>query len=359
MTCRYSVLAIMALLASSAAVAAPADSSAPPIPVAVETVTPTSVTRDVEITGIVRARNQSDLAFRTGGQIAERLVDVGDHVEKGQVLARLDPLQQQADVRSAQAALDSAQASLDQASANFDRQKQLLSGGFATRAAYDAAQVAFLSAQSAVAGAQANLSFAKDQLSFTELTSDQAGLITARLAETGQVVSPAQTVYSLASDGARDAVFNVFESLLVGDPKDVRVDIRLVSDPKVSTIGTVREVSPSVDPATGTVLVKLALDAPPDQMTLGSPVIGRGRFAPHDAIKLPWTALTRQAGAPAVWVVDPASGAVASREVRIESYVTGFVLIAGGLKPGETVVTLGTQLLRPGLKVAVVKGATP
>jgi RND family efflux transporter MFP subunit len=160
----------------------------------------------------------------------------------------------------------------------------------------------------------------QDALSYTELKSEAAGLITQRLGEVGQVVAPAQTIFTLAQDGDRDAVFNVFESLLAGNAKDVRVDISLVSDPKVTTVATVREVAPAVDPVSGTVQVKLALASPPPAMTLGASVVGKGRFQPREVIRLPWQALTREGDAPAVYVVD-GSGVVSARAVKVDSFV--------------------------------------
>ncbi len=347
-------LFIVALSLAVMAGRAGADSAS--VPVRASIVEPVSVTRDVELTGVVRARTQSDLAFRVGGKIATRLVDVGDHVVAGQTLATLDRAQQQADLQTARASLESAQASFAQAKTAFDRQKDLLAGGFGTRAAYDSAQVAFLSADSAVKAGEANVALVQDALSYTELKSEAAGLITQRLGEVGQVVAPAQTVFTLAQDGDRDAVFNVFETLLAGNARDVRVEVSLVSDPKVTTMATVREVAPAVDPISGTVQVKLALASPPAAMTLGASVVGKGRFQPREVIRLPWQALTREGDAPAVYVID-ASGVVSARAVKVELYVTGYVLLSGGLQPGEKAVTAGVQLLRPGMHVTVTDAA--
>ncbi len=94
------------------------------------------------LTGVIAARTLNNLAFRVGGRVAERLVEVGQHVEKGQVLARIDPQEQESDQRSAQADLDAAEAQLTQASAAFDRQKTLLAQGFTTRRDYDQAEQA-------------------------------------------------------------------------------------------------------------------------------------------------------------------------------------------------------------------------
>ena len=89
--------------------------------------------------------------------------------------------------------------------------------------------------------------------SYTELRADADGIITARNAEAGQVVAQAQPVFTLARDGPRDAVFNVHEWALANVAADKGLAVSLVSDPAVTTLGDVREISPAVDPDTKTV----------------------------------------------------------------------------------------------------------
>src|ERR1700758_2348748 len=94
----------------------------------------------VTLTGEVQARFSAQLSFRVSGRVLERLVDVGAHVNNGDILARLDPAEQQADVDAATAGLAAAESQLRVAQATFDRQSYLLSSGFTTRTAYDQAQ---------------------------------------------------------------------------------------------------------------------------------------------------------------------------------------------------------------------------
>ncbi len=116
-----------------------------------------------------------------------------------------------------------------------------------------------------------------------------------------------------------------------------------------------REISPSVDAASGTVRVKVGLDETPKAMSLGAVVIGTGKFRPRQAIVLPWSALYRWENGPAVWVRDPASGTVSPRTVTIERYGPNTIALKGGVEPGEEVVIAGIQLLRPGQTVAVAE----
>ena len=165
----------------------------------------------ITLTGVIEARSKTDLSFRINGKISERIANVGDHVVKDQVLARLDPEEQKEEIVAAKASVASAEALVRQTSAAFERQKELLSRGNTTRRDHDQAEADQRSAQAQLSQAQSDLKLAEDQLSYTELRADSDGIVTARNAEVGQVVAQAQAIFALARDGARDAVFNVHE----------------------------------------------------------------------------------------------------------------------------------------------------
>jgi RND family efflux transporter MFP subunit len=302
------------------------------------------------------AQVQNDLSFRVSGKIIERSVDVGDHVTADQVLARLDPQTQQADVESAKAGVQSAQAQLRQASATFQRQQSLLQSGFTTRPSYDQAEQSFRTAQASLDSANAQLTSAQDQLSYTILRAGVSGVITARYAEAGQVVEQARAIFTIAKDGPRDAVFDVYEAVFALVPDDAKAEIALVSDPKVTAEGTVREIAPAVDTNTGTVRVKIGIPQTPPAMTLGAVVTGSGNLKGSKAVMLPWGALFEIDGKPAVWVVDTADRTVSLRPIVVDAYLKDRVIAKDGLKSGEIVVTAGVQYLRPQQKVAIAGG---
>lgn len=329
----------------------------PPTAVQVEAAALVDYAPAIRLTGEIRARVESDLSFRVAGRITERLVNVGDHVTADQVLARLDPQQQQATVTSAEAAVASAEAVLRQATSSYERQKALLARGFTTQREHDQAEETYRTAQASRADARARLGTARDHLSDTVLRAGVPGVITARNAEMGQVVQTAQTVFSIAQDGPRDAVFNVNESIFTHELADPAIALTLVSDPAVTATGAVREISPTVDRATGTVRAKVGLARSPAAMTLGAAVIGEGRLEPRKLVAVPWSALSSGSGQPAVWTVDPQTKAVLLKPITIEGYETGKVFVGEGLRPGEIVATGGAQFLRPNQVVAVAKGA--
>jgi membrane fusion protein, multidrug efflux system len=303
------------------------------------------------LTGEVQARFSAELSFRVSGRVLARLVDVGAHVNAGDLLARLDPAEQQADFDSATAGVAAAEAQLRVAQATFDRQNSLLSSGFTTRVAYDRAQEQLRAAKSVVESAKAELGRARETLGDTELHARAAGVITARSLELGQVLQAAQSVFTLAQDGERDAVFDVPESMFFADLEHDRVSLALVSGPDVTAVGYVREISPAVDPKGSTVRVKIAIQNPPLAMTLGSAIAGTAGTKTAAEITLPWTALTAAGSKPAVWIVDPKTNTASLKAVTVGAYEAGAVLIKQGLEPGDRVVIDGGKLLSSGQPV--------
>lgn len=320
----------------------------------VQEVKPADYAAPITLTGDIQARVQTELSFRVGGKIIQRSVDVGDRVTAKQVLARLDPKDLQTSVDSAQAQVVAEQARVKQSAAAFVRQQKLLPKGYTSQSEYDSAQAALRSSQSALSAAQAQLANAKDQLSYTALVADAPGIITARQAEVGQVVQATMPVFSLARDGDRDAVFNVYEALLAEKPKDQTITLSLLDNPAIKTTGTVREVTPSVSAQSGTVQVKVGLNSVPAGMELGSVVSATARGSGKSVIELPWSALTKNISDPAVWIVDD-KGQAQLHNVTVGRYLTGKVIISGGLDGGEKVIVAGGQLLHPGMEVEIAE----
>ncbi len=308
----------------------------------------------ISLTGTVQARTEVNLAFRIDGRMVERLVNVGDAIEAGQLVARLEPENEENAVRSAHAAVAAAAGQLVEARNNYDRQRQLLEGGWTTRVRYDQALQMRRTAQAQLDAAHVQLSVAEDRLSYTGLTADAAGTVTARGAEPGEVVRAGQMIVQVAREDGRDAVFDVPPQVKDRAPADPVIEISLTMDPSVTATGRVREVSPRADPATGTFQVRVGLSDTPPQMRLGATVTGRMRIDRSGGIAIPATALTGTEGQPAVWIIDPEEMTVTLRPIEVASFDQGEVLVARGLDPGDVIVAAGVQALRPGQKVRLL-----
>ncbi|WP_422718085.1 efflux RND transporter periplasmic adaptor subunit [Falsochrobactrum tianjinense] len=308
------------------------------------------------LSGFIAARSLVNTSFRINGQVVERMVEVGQHVEKGQLLARLDNLEQRANMRVAQASQDAARAQIVQAQASFGRQKALLAQGFTTRSQYDQAEQILRTAQSGLTNAQSQLGNARDELSYTELHAPVSGVVTARNIETGQIVQAAQTAFSIAEDGSRDAIFDVQETLVSHARIGMGVTLGLLADGAIKVDGRIREISPVVDAQTGTVRVKVGVAETPVLMALGATVTGTVHMDRQKVMIVPWSAMTSDYGRTAVWRVAKDTHVATLVPVRVLAYENERVIIVAGLDEGELIVTQGAQMLRSGEPTEIVRG---
>ena len=338
------------------------DSGPPPAPPEIRPVRVAAVERStggevISLTGTVQAETEVNLAFRIDGRMVERLVNVGDMVQAGQVIARLNRDNEENGVRAARASVAAARAQLTEAENNYWRQSELLREGWTTRVRYDQAAQTRQSARSALDAAEAQLGIAETRLGYTELVSDVTGRVTQRGAEPGEVVQPGRMVVQVAREEGRDAVFDVPPTLKDQAPANPVIEVTLTTDPAVRATGRVREVSPRADAVTGTFRVRVGLADPPAGMRLGATVTGRLRLGASDGYSIPASALTRADGQPAVWVVDPREQTVALRRVELIRHDPAHAIVGQGLETGEMVVTAGVQALRPGQKVRLLGAA--
>ena len=303
------------------------------------------------LAGTIESQVQADLGFRIGGRLQERLVNVGEAVTAGQLLARLDPTDEENGVRAAEAASAAAEAQLSEARSNYDRQRQLYDRGFLARAGYDRAEAALTTANAQADSARAQYGIAARRLNDTSLYADAPGVVTAIGGENGEVVAGGRMIVQIARDGGLDAVFDVPAAMIETSPADPDVTVALSQNPTVSAKGRVREVAPRADTVTGTFRVRVGLTEPPAELRLGSIVTGLASFGETNTIEVPASALTSADGKPAVWVVDQAASTVSLRPIEVDRFLPVSVVVSSGLQPGDVVVTAGVQALRPGQAV--------
>lgn len=319
------------------------------VPLTVTIVTAQSSTseRSITLTGEIVARDALTLSFPSGGRIDSIAVREGDVVDAGTVLARITSIQQEQALRAARAGVSTATADRDQALEDLRRQDALLERGATTRVARDAAEDQTRVKEGVLAQANADLELAEKALNDTAIVAPQSATVTARFVEPGQVVGAVQPVVELALGGAVDAVFDVPESMLTSTGHITTVTMAPLDRPDQTFMGTVREISPLVDVATGTVAVKVQIDQKPLGVEYGDAVRGVTTESSIDAIVLPYRAMSASKDGPAVWVVDPATMRVSLQQITVGRFETGSIYVAGGLADGALVVTAGAQLLYP------------
>lgn len=327
-------------------------------PVRVVSVEASKFANSTQLSGEIQAEKNVSLAFRIGGRVTERPVNIGDRVTAGQIVARLDPVTERNTLSAAQAALVAARGEVNTARSAFERQERLMAQGFTTRPRFDLALKAQESAQAQLESAEAQVELAQDRLGFTELRSDAAGVVTARRVEPGEVVQPGQVVLQIARDDGRDAAFNVPARLLETQAGRATIRVALADAPSVVAYGRVREVAPQADPVTRTFQVRVGLENPPEAMRLGSTVKGTLEQTSKAIVAIPASALTQSGQSPAVWIVDPVTSTVSLRNLDILRFDPNRVIVSQGLEPGEMIVAAGTQALHPGQRVQPLS-ATP
>jgi RND family efflux transporter MFP subunit len=321
-------------------------------PVRALTLATGAVGSTTEFSGDVRPRYESRLGFRVGGKISARKVDVGTVVKRGQVLMQLDPQDLRLGQAQAQANLRAAQTNYELARADLKRYQDLRSQNFVSQAVLDQKTAAAHSAQATVEAARAASHEQANQTGYATLESDADGVVTGIDAEVGQVVQAGTPVVRVARTDEKEVVIGVPEDQVdaLRDVSDVKV--KLWADPNRSIPGKIREISPVADPATRTYTVKVSIP-PRDDIRLGmTAVVQLAHAKGGAAIKVPLSALYHDKGVTSVWVIE--NGAVHLVPVQVGGVSGNDVLLAGGVKPGQTVVTAGVNLLKPGQKVKVL-----
>lgn len=308
-------------------------------------------------TGVVRARREADIGFRAGGRIVARLVDVGSRVAAGQDLARLDPADLALSVRAAEADLAAAEAQSRQAAADAARSKALLAAGHVA-AAYDDQRVAAArGAAERVAAARAQSELARRRLDYAVLRAPAGGVVTALLAEAGQVVAEGQAVLRLASPEERELVVQVPEAA-VAAASEARADAVFWARPGEALPARLRELAPQAEGALRTYAARFSLPGAPDWVALG--MTGTVRLAVGGAAggaaggavaTVPLSALHDRGQGPMVWRVE--GERVSAVPVEVASLGEATATLRGPLAEGDKVVALGPQALDPGARVRI------
>jgi multidrug efflux system membrane fusion protein len=310
---------------------------------------------DVAYAGEVRAREESQLGFRVGGKLVRRLVDVGDRVHAGQVLAELDPGDLQLQTQATQAQLAAAQGELARAQADRARYAKLAQQQLVSRSALDAQNAAYAAAAGQVRAIRAQLDVARNQAAYAQLRAPRDGAIASRQAEAGQVVAAGQPVFVLAADSGREVLFAVPEIAVQDVRAGQTVTVEPWSRPDTHLTGTIREIAPAADPQTRTYAARATL-ADAGAVVLGQSVrVFLDGSASDRTLSVPLAAVQRDAkGTTAVWVTDPASRRLHLTPVRLGAWNEDRVPVLSGLHANDWVVAAGGHLLREGEVVSPV-----
>jgi membrane fusion protein, multidrug efflux system len=306
--------------------------------------------------GEIRAREEATLSFRVGGKLVRRLVDVGDRVRKGDLLAELDPGDLRLQVEALQAELTSADAQLARARADHARTASLSKDQLVSRSALDQQTAALRAAEGQARAARAQFDLSRNQAAYSQLRAPQDGVVASRQVEAGQVVAAGQAVFGLAADGGREVAFALPESGIRDFKVGQAVVIELWSAQGERIPGRIREIAPAADPQARTYAARATLEGDAARVDLGqSARVYIPTALSGDALRLPLSALHRgDKGQTVVWTVDPKVNKARRVPVGIGPYAADGVAVLSGLKPTEWVVMAGGHLLHEGQPVLPV-----
>ena len=321
-------------------------------PVKVVEVQAPSTERELKYSGTVKARSEAAAGFRVSGKIIERLVDIGDRVAPGDVLARLDVTDYELQMRSAEASLAAAERQLETADFALKRAEALYRQQVTTKAQLEQAQLTYNQALSTRDSQRSSLEQARNQVAYGELKADKPGIVTAIGADAGQVVAAGSPVVTVAADGEKEVLIAVPENEIFAFAPGKHVEVGFWSKDGLAQKGTVREVAGSADATSRTFAVRIALADNP-QILLGMTARVTA-LAPSDKdfFELPLSALTEDAARqPTVWTVDRTEATVHARSVTVDTFSDTGVQVSAGLKPGDLVVVAGTQFMIEDMRV--------
>ncbi|RWI98631.1 efflux RND transporter periplasmic adaptor subunit [Mesorhizobium sp.] len=327
-------------------------------PVKVVEIGEAETTRQLDYSGSVRARTEMNLGFRIAGKVTERLVDIGQHVNEGDVLARVDPSDYELSVKSAEASLDAAERQVETVDLARKRAEQLYAKNFAPKSQLDQAVLSYDQAVATRDAARSTLAQAQNQVHYTDLKAGKAGIVTAISADIGQVVGAGTPVMTVAVDGEKEVLIAVPEMDIAGFRPGKEVKASFWSDEALTLDGKVREVAGSADPQSRTFAVRVSLPNDPRVLLGMTANVAATVGSKAQLVSVPLTAMAEKDGKHIVWTVDRASDTVHPRPIKVANFTADGVAVAEGLKQGDVVVAAGTQFMTDNLKVKPSGDAT-
>ncbi len=300
--------------------------------------------------GEVRARFQPELAFRVGGKVTRRLVQTGQRVRAGELLAELDPSDLQLQVQAMQAQQADARAGLALARDELERYRKLYQSNLLSESQLDSLQTREKSAMARLEQAGASLKHAKNQLQYGRLLASEDGIIAETRVEAGQVVAAGQPVFVLAADGPREVEFSIPEQAYADFALGQAVQVSLLNRPEQRLAGEIRELAQSADPRSRTFSARVSL-AGEAAVELGQSARVHVSGRDGEVWFVPLSAVDGEGQQAFVWLLDVAQGTVRRQPVSMRGYDDQHGVIEQGLQGSDWLVAAGVHLLREGMQV--------
>jgi multidrug efflux system membrane fusion protein len=305
---------------------------------------------------VVKPRIEAVQSFRVSGRIAARLVDVGDRVAAGRVLATLDATDWALNLEALRGQLTAATAQLDNVKADLARFRELTAQKLMSSAELDRQQHAVAAAEGQVAALTAQVQEATNKLGYTALKSDADGVVTKVIAEPGQVVGEGNPVLVVAHTAELEVEFTVPEQIRGEIERALSVKVSLWSRAETTIDARIREIASEADPLTRAFRVRATLLQPPASAKLGMTASVWLDLGGRAGVSVPIAAVFDHEGGNAVWGINPQAGTLRLIAVTVDEVEGNRYILTAGVQPGDLIVTAGVHRLTASDRVALYAG---
>lgn len=323
--------------------------------------------RERELSGTARAGLESQLSFRVPGNVRAVAVTVGQKVRRGDLIARLDPIDYELQVQEAEASLAQARAAERKAAADYDRVRGLYENRNAAKSELDAARAQAESSRAQVEAAEQRVARARRQLGDTRLTAPVDGAIAAVRVEENENVQTGQAVALLTSGTRPEVEVAMPEVLISGVTADSRVDVTFDALPGAVFPARVTEVGVAAVGASAAFPVVVQLEETDEAVRSGMAATVTFRFplaGDRTRILVPPLAVGEDREGRFVFVLERGAGSTEPGDLAVarrRGVVVGEITPAGlevidGLAGGELLVTAGIRRIQDGQQVRVLAG---
>ncbi|MGY0505102.1 efflux RND transporter periplasmic adaptor subunit [Luteimonas sp. e5] len=291
--------------------------------------------------GVVEAVRRADLTAQTAGQVSAVHVDVNDRVQAGQVLLRINAVEQQAAANTVRAQLRAAEAAAAEAEQNYRRFASLAGSQYVSRQQLDQARAGRDAAVASRDAARAQLAQATQQAGYTVVRAPFSGVVARRDAEPGESVAPGMPLISVHAPGELRIQVAVPQTRAEAIRRDPRARVVLGDGREVIPAGVV--VFPAADAASHSVNIRVELPelspapAPGTTAKVVFDADAAGEAGAEEAgrVRIPASAIARRGELSAAYVL--ADGRLSMRQLRLGTHQGDEVEVISGLRPGERI----------------------
>lgn len=345
--------AMASLLAATGCATAEAETTAAPVETPIEVVTEPALTismpKTLLLTGTIAANQTSDVASDGAGKVRQALVERGDSVKKGQVIAWLDATDASLAQAEATASLGVAKAQESHAALECQRAETLFKERAIARAEYDRMKSSCEVAVSSSGAAGARASRAAKSVADAAVRAPFDGIVVERYVSVGEFVMPGTPVAQIVQRDPMRLRLTVPESAALSLDESEKVTFSVAPAPDATFSATVRYVGPVLDQKSRQLSVEALVDAPDERLKPGMFATSRLAIGRHDVLAIPESSIVGTAASPRVFVVR--EGRLEERVVLLGATEDGRVGVLKGLSSGERVAAKPDASLVDGLAV--------